>query len=130
SQREQNTHTGELAAAALQIQLVHGLEPVQQDSHAQKKRGFDEPMSGNVERGASQRAGLKQRKAGDERSHVADGRERQQAFEMSLCETEQPTDDRGDGTEGEEEAANSRLVRLERSGKHGSVDARDGEQTG
>ena len=122
---EQDARDSKLAPAAVQVELVDGSEPVQEDPGEHEQGALREPVTEHIRGHAGDAVGGEESDPAHEHADVADRRERQQPLEVALRVTHDRAPQRGHRPERDENHAEFGRVGTERAGEDRPVQPRD-----
>ena len=105
----------QLATPPVEVELVHGPEPVKQHSSQHEQRGLGEPVADHVDRDAGQPVRGEQSDPAHEHADVTDRREGQQPFEVALRVAHDRPPQRGDRAERDQDRPQRVGVRAQRA---------------
>ena len=126
-QGEHHAGDPQVAAAPVQPRLVDRAQAVQDDAGAQEQGGLDEAVPDDIDGRPGQPERGEPADPDQEHPGVADGREGQQALDVTLAEAEQGAHDRGQQPQGQEGVRNGVPV-AQAVAEHRPVDPGDAVQ--
>ena len=122
---EQHARDPKLTPSTMQVELVDGSEPVQEDAGEHEQGGLREPVTDHIDGHTGDAVCGEESDPAYEYADVADRRERQQPLEVALRVAHDRAPQRGHRSERDENHTEFVGVGAERAGEDRPVQARD-----